>query len=287
MSAQVQATALRVGIIGTGLVGGSLLLALQRAGVQLVAVDADAATRSLIAAAGVADVCSKPDERLRDCDVVVLATPLPAILDLLGPVGSLLSGSNAVLTDVGGAKARVLEVAAHSVPSDVAFVGAHPMAGRAVGGFQQALVGLFEDKVVAVCAPPGNEAAEARVAQVWKLAGARTVRCDADAHDAAVARVSHLPYFMACATALVADAGDALAHRLAATGLKDTTRIATDATLRHVARENAALPAQLRDAAAKLEAFAQALEHGTGLDEPLNEAADARRRLYPETEPAA
>lgn len=273
---------MRVGVIGTGLIGGSLLLSLQRAGARLVAVDADRATRGQIADTGVADVCAAPDERLRECDVVVLATPLPSILELLGPVGALLSGSDAVLTDVGGAKARVLEVAARSVPANVAFIGGHPMAGRALGGFQQASAGLFKGKVVALCASAGNDRAQARVEEMWRLTGAQIVHCDAHEHDAAVARVSHLPYFMACATALVADGGDALAHRLAATGLKDTTRIATDATLRHVAQANAALPARLREAASQLEAFAQALEDGTSLDAVLDTAADARRRLYPD-----
>lgn len=277
---------LRVGVIGTGLIGGSLLLALQRRGAQLVAVDADPVTRERLAASGITEVCSEPDARLRDCDIVVLSTPLPSILELLGPIGTLLSGSQAVLTDVGGAKARVLEVAARSVPANVAVVGGHPMAGRAIGGFQQASADLFEGKVVAVCPTPDNDAAVERVERMWLLTGAQTVRCDADDHDTAVARVSHLPYFMACATAVIADAGDALAHRLAATGLKDTTRIATDATLRHVARANPALPARLREAAAQLEAFAQALDDGASLDRSLDAAADARRRLYPETEPA-
>lgn len=275
----------RVGIVGTGLIGGSLLLSLQKAGAQLVAVDADAGTRSKLTAAGVADVSALPDERLRGCDVVVLATPLPQILEHLGPVGALLSGSNAVLTDVGGAKARVLEVAALELPADVVFVGGHPMAGRAVGGFDQASALLFDNKVVALCTSPPRPQAEALVEKMWRLTGAQVVRCDAQAHDAAVARVSHLPYFMACATAVVADAGDALAHRLAATGLKDTTRIATDPTLRHVAKANAALPARLREAARLLEGFAQALEDGGDLDDGLNEAAEARRRLYPETDP--
>lgn len=271
----------RVGVIGTGLIGGSLLLALQRAGVKLSAVDPDPQTRALVRAAGIDDVYDAPGDDLRDCDVVVLATPLPAVLSLLSPLASRLSGSGAVLTDVAGAKGVVAREAARVLPTSVPFVPAHPMAGRERGGFDQAQASLFESRMVAVCPEQAGESDVARVEALWALAGANTLRCDPDAHDEAVARVSHLPYLMACTTALVADEGDDLAHRLAATGLKDTTRVATDATIRFALAANPAMPALLRQAARHLEMLAISIEEKKPVDEVLDRAASARRRLYP------
>lgn len=272
----------RVGVIGTGLIGGSLLLSLQRAGVKLVAVDPDEGTRQLVARAGVDEVLDAPGPALRDCDVVVLATPLPAVLSLLAPVGSLLAGSGAVLTDVAGAKGVVARTSAGTLPPGVPFVPAHPMAGRERGGFRQAQASLFDGRTVAVCPGQASEDDLARVKAMWTLVGARTLRCDPEAHDVAVARVSHLPYLMAATTALLADEGDELAHRLAATGLKDTTRVATDDTIRFALAANPSMPALLRQAAGQLEHLADLLERDQPIAEVLDAAAKARRRLYPD-----
>lgn len=272
----------RVGVIGTGLIGGSLLLALQRTGVKLVAADPDPGTRELVKRAGVDEVMHAPGPALRDCDVVVLATPLPAVLSLLAPVGSLLAGSGAVLTDVAGAKGVVARTSAGTLPPGVPFVPAHPMAGRERGGFRQAQASLFGGRTVAVCPGQASEDDLARVKAMWTLVGARTLRCDPEAHDVAVARVSHLPYLMAATTALLADEGDELAHRLAATGLKDTTRVATDDTIRFALAANPSMPALLRQAAGQLEHLADLLERDQPIAEVLDAAAKARRRLYPD-----
>lgn len=274
---------MRIGIVGTGLIGGSLLLALRERGVELVAIESDARTRTALAALGLEHVYETPAEELRACSAVVLALPLPGILEQLGPVGDLLSGSNAVLTDVGGAKATVCEQARRVVPRSVTFIGGHPMAGRERGGFTQALPQLFDGRAVALT--PAASAAEEAVALVrgmWELVGAHVLTTTPEAHDDAVARISHMPYFAACATAAVADAGDSLAHALAATGLRDTTRIATDATIRFAAYANPSLPERLRDVARWLDEAAQALEQAqTVADEKLDAARDARLRLYP------
>lgn len=266
-------------VVGCGLVGGSLLRALHRSrGARLLAVDTDPATRAAIARELAVPVVEEVPQGLSDA-LVVLAAPLPAILSLLATLGPRL-GPGCVVSDVCGLKVPVL-LAARALPPHVPFVGAHPMAGREKGGFRASDAQLFRDRTIALAAAPGTDpGAIAEVEQMWREVGRDVLHCDAAAHDAAVARVSHLPFLVAAALSEVAGHADALARLLAAGGLRDTTRVAEDATIRPVVQANPFLPALAREAGQLLERWAAELERGGSIEAELAHAAQRRRELF-------
>jgi prephenate dehydrogenase len=274
------------GIAGLGLMGASLARALRAAdpSIRLVAVEPSADVRARALADGVADEASEvPGDALAACDVIFLCTPVAAIEALLGPV-SRRARDGAILTDVGGAKARLVALAAREVRPGVAFVGAHPMFGGH-GGYAAARADLWKGGRVAVCTDAvGDPAAVEVVARIHAALGAEVIRCAAADHDAAVAMVSHLPYLVASAFALAAREAGPLAERLAGAGLRDLTRLAQFPfdIQGEVARRNDglagaadALQAQL---ARVLGAVAASPERARAV---LEEARAAREALYP------
>jgi prephenate dehydrogenase len=273
-----------LGIVGLGLMGASLARAVRALapGVRIVAVEprADVRARAL-AEKTVDEALAEPGAALAGCELTVLCTPVAAIEPLLAPVSRLLA-DGAVLTDVGGAKERVVQLARTEVRSGVRFVGAHPMFGGH-GGYDGARADLWKGGAVAVCTDGDPEAVD-RVAEFHHALGATAVRCTAAEHDAAVAMVSHLPYLLASALAAAVDAAGPLARRLAGPGLRDTTRLASFPfdIQGEVTRRNAHIPAAavkleiqlqriLAAVTASPEAARQALEH----------ARTAREAIFP------
>ena len=237
-----------LGIIGLGLMGASLARAARAVApaVRIVAVEPREDVRAQAIRDGVAEEAhAAPGPALRGCAIVVLCTPVATIEALLAPVSRLLA-DGAVLTDVGGAKAHVVEVARREVRAGIAFVGAHPMFGGH-GGYAGASAEKWRGGTVAVCTDAPAEAVE-RVAALHVALGAGVERCTAAEHDAAVAMVSHLPYLVASALALSAREAGPLAVKLAGPGLKDMTRLASFPfdIQGEVARRNAHLPAAAR-----------------------------------------
>jgi prephenate dehydrogenase len=240
-----------LGLVGLGLMGGSLargVRALSR-DVRIVAVEPREDVRRRALADGVVDeAVAAPGPALDGCDLAVLCTPVATIEQLLAPVSRALP-DGAVLSDVGGAKERVIELARKEVRAGVRFVGAHPMFGGH-GGYDGARADRWAGGAVAICTDGDPEAVD-RVADLHEALGASAVRCTAAEHDAAVAMVSHLPYLLASALAAAAEAAGPLARRLAGPGLRDTTRLAAFPfdIQGEVTRRNAHIPA----AAVKLE----------------------------------
>ncbi len=274
----------RVGVVGLGLMGASLARGLKAAdaAIGVAAVEPRAEVRARALAEGVADEAApEPGEALRACQVVVLCTPIAAIEALLGPVSRLLA-DGAVLTDVGGAKERVVRLAASEVRPAVAFVGAHPMFGGR-GGYQAARADRWKGGTVALCTDGADAAALARVEALHAGLGAEVVRCLAAEHDEAVAMVSHLPYLVASALAVAARETGALAARLAGPGLDDMTRLAGFAfdIQGEVARRNQHIPEAARMLESHLGRLLAAVK-----DSPeaarvaLEEARAAREELF-------
>jgi prephenate dehydrogenase len=274
----------RVGVIGLGLMGASLARGLKAVdpGVRVAAAESRADVRARAVGDGVADeVHEGPGAWLAACEVVVLCTPVAAIEALVGPASRAM-GPGAVLTDVGGAKERVVEVARRDGDPRVPFVGAHPMFGGR-GGYEGARPDRWRGGTVAICTDGAPAEAVERVAALHRALGARVETCTAAEHDAAVAMVSHLPYLLASALAVAAREAGPLARTLAGPGLNDMTRLAGFAfdIQGEVARRNAHLP----DAARRLErhlarilaAVASSPEAARGA---LEEAKAAREALY-------
>jgi prephenate dehydrogenase len=207
-------------VVGAGLVGSSIGLALRRAGTRVWLDDVAEPHLALAVELGVGERWTG-----EPADVAVLAVPPAAVADAL--VRLQARGAARTYTDVASTKASVFRDAVRRGADVRRFVGGHPLAGRERTGPAAARPDLFLDRPWVVVAPPGTEpGAVADVRALARACGGRVVEMDAAAHDAAVALVSHLPQLVASLLAgrLVAASDDVLA--LAGQGLRDTTRIA-------------------------------------------------------------
>lgn len=287
----------RVAFLGFGLIAGSIARALRVAdgpAWELVAWSptGDGAARAL--ADGVLDrTATGVPEAVDGAELIVLAAPATDCLDLLdalaGPwAGSMAAG--AIVTDVASTKAQLV---ARAGTHGLRYVGGHPMAGRDASGYDAATADLFARRPWVLV--QGADASSADVAVVASLAaacGARPVVMTAEAHDAVVAAISHLPLILA-ASLVEAVAGPASeparpdwpeARDLAASGWRDMTRLARgDAAMgAAIATTNApAIAARLRDLRAVIDAWLVELERAGGPDEAAIEARlrGARERL--------
>ncbi len=219
-------------IIGLGLMGGSLALALRAAEgstgpLRIIGVSRNPATLDAARAAGALDVGTTDlAEGVGAADVVVLAAPVRAILRQIPEVGRH-ARPGALVLDLGSTKAAICAALA-DLPAGLQPIGGHPMCGKEAGGFAAAEAGLYRGKTFVLCPLP-RTAAEAfdRAAALVRAIGARPVIADPAAHDRAAAAISHLPYAAAVALVnAVAAADDPLAWQLAASGFRDTSRLA-------------------------------------------------------------
>jgi len=224
----------QITIIGTGLIGGSLALALRKkkfAG-RIIGCDRDA-TLEKARRHGVIDVgTSNPADAVRGSQLVVLATPVLAIVDLIDRIGPMLP-ARALLTDVGSTKAVIVDRALKAFGRNAAkrFVAGHPMAGKESSGVESADPDLFHNAVWFFTPLPGQSLNEGRLAEYasWiDRIGARIAMLPAEEHDRLCAWISHVPQMIstALAAALVEEFG-AEAPLLPAGGraLQEMTRI--------------------------------------------------------------
>ncbi|HVQ23336.1 MAG TPA: prephenate dehydrogenase/arogenate dehydrogenase family protein, partial [Candidatus Saccharimonadia bacterium] len=221
----------RLAILGFGLIGGSVAQALtaRRPGEWTITAWSRgmAGPRTALDAGQIDAVAEDPTRAAADADLTLLAASPSANVALIGRVGPAIAGSGRPLTDVTSVQAPMASAAA-AVPG-LRWVGGHPMSGREQAGYAAAEADLFVDRPWVVL--PGPNAVPADVALVERLAGdcgARVLRLEPDAHDAAVALISQLP--LVVASALVEAAAGApdwpLARTMAAQGWRDTTRLA-------------------------------------------------------------
>ncbi|MGN0885146.1 MAG: prephenate dehydrogenase [Candidatus Spyradosoma sp.] len=220
----------KLSILGAGLLGASVMQAAKARGVaaECVAWSRSAGTRDACRAADYVDaVFDTPREAVAGADVVVACVPVDRIAPLFAEcVPALAPG--ALLTDVGSVKAAICAETDRLLPPDVAFAGAHPMAGSELSGIAAARADLLEDHLcfIADDARSRRTGARERAKAFWAALGMRTRRVDPAEHDAIVAHVSHLPHAVAAALA-AALAEKPLAWReCGAGGLRDTTRVA-------------------------------------------------------------
>ncbi len=221
----------RVAIIGVGLIGGSLGLALKKHGFcgPIAGVDKDEVLERARAAGAIDEGFAELESAVRGADLIYLATPISAILELL-PRLRHLAPAHALLTDAGSAKSRIVERAAALFPGSPLFLGGHPLAGSEKRGVENASADLFcgARYVLTPVRRQDLETPAARDFLGWlERIGARLLVMDAEVHDEVVAWTSHLPQLVATALAaavLEKVRGDDL--QLAAAGLRDTTRLA-------------------------------------------------------------
>jgi len=226
-------------IVGCGLIGGSFALALRRAGFAgRITACGGSRSPSLAVERGVVDAVEESFERDEVCeaDLIYLAAPIGGIIDFLRTRSKQIRPC-ATVTDAGSTKVEICRMAARLLPASVTFIGGHPMAGAENTGVQYARADLFDHATYALMVGQGTDEAEFdRFRSLVESLGARVLLTSPEAHDAAVALISHLPQLVASALASllrperdVEVADRALARTLAATGWRDMTRLAGSA----------------------------------------------------------
>lgn len=210
--------------MGLGLIGGSLMHAMRRGGLEVVGYDIDAQT---VAAASSAGFPISPTDAaaVHGADLVVLAMPLPQVADALASLSPHLADGTLV-TDVGTLKQPVLDAAKRFVPQ-ARFVGGHPLAGTEESGWGATDPMLFRDAPWTLCIEPDTDLdAWLHVAELVCDLGARPVPATTAEQDTAVARVIGLPHVLAEALALTGLDGGPLGLSLAAGSYTSGSRVA-------------------------------------------------------------
>ena len=206
----------QITIIGTGLIGGSLALALRKrkfAG-RIVGCDREGTLERARMRGTIDDGCASPGDAIRGSQLVVLATPVLAIVDLIERVGPAMQ-ANALLTDVGSTKLAVAQRALKVLGKKAGkrFLAGHPMAGKELSGVDYADPDLFEKAVWFLTPLPGQNLHEGLFAEFagWiDQIGARIAIMPPDEHDQLCAWISHVPQMIstALAAALVEEFGE-------------------------------------------------------------------------------
>jgi prephenate dehydrogenase len=217
-------------IVGVGLIGGSIGLALRRAGVakRIIGVGRSAANlQKAIARRAIDQLVLESAGELPEVDLVIVCTPVDHVAKHVAWWANS-AAQGALLTDAGSTKARIVsEVDQHLQKHNARaarFIGSHPLAGSEKAGVEFAREDLFDGRIVVIT--PSNHSPPSAVTEVevlWKSLGAGVISMSPTAHDEAVASTSHLPHVIASALAAVTPS-DLL--KLAAGGWLDTTRIA-------------------------------------------------------------
>jgi prephenate dehydrogenase len=216
----------RLSILGMGLLGGSIGLALRSRAKYCVVVGYAhrKETRELALRLGaVSEVFDDPAQAVADADCVVLCTPVGLLTQLLEQISGKLS-PDAIVTDVGSTKRTVVEAGERLLPAGVHFVGSHPMAGSEKRGIEFSRADLYERAVCITTPTPRTDPfALEKVEGLWKLLGMRTTRLSPEEHDRLLADVSHLPHVVAAALVAMQEEP---AFGLCGKGFLDATRIA-------------------------------------------------------------
>lgn len=214
----------QVAIIGLGLMGGSLALGLRNKCKDLFAVEPDPFTQELaIRERIVSRISADPAEILPNADLVILAAPVSAILDLIPRLPDLHPGGPVVI-DLGSTKSQVCQ-AFCQLPPRFETVGGHPMCGKAAGGLGYAEARIFQNAAFAFTPTTGTtERALEYADQLANALGANPVWTGPNTHDSWVAATSHLPYLLSSALAL---ATPAEAVQLVGPGFRSTSRLAS------------------------------------------------------------
>jgi prephenate dehydrogenase len=277
----------QITICGVGLIGGSLGLALKKAGFKgrIVGHGRPTTTEKAVARGAIDTGTAVLAEAVADADVVYLSTPILNILELMQKLPPLVK-ADAFITDAGSTKATICEKGAALFPGKPGFVGGHPMAGKETTGVDSADADLFQDARYALTPysrhhldPPAVREFVGWLDQI----GARVMILDAEVHDEIVTWTSHLPQLVSTALAVAVKENLRVPEdlELSAGGLRDASRLA-DSSYR-VWRDICLTNSENLEQA--LTSFVQTLEHlrdslkSRELEHLFEQSNDLRRRL--------
>ena len=212
----------KVAIVGVGLVGGSIALAIKNKGLakEVIGVSRHKKTLLLAKRMGAIDKGALDLNIIRDADLVILATPVSAITKLAAKISKIVK-KECLITDVGSTKQAIVSELERIFPN---YVGSHPLAGSEKRGILNADPRILKDSLC-IFTPTGNtnKAAQEKIARFWSMLGARVVYLTSGVHDRILSFVSHLPHLVAFS---LIDTVPSSYLKFASAGLKDTTRVA-------------------------------------------------------------
>ncbi len=227
-------------IVGVGLIGGSIGLALRQRGLARTVVGIGRTPSRLRTAERVGAIdwgTSDIGRGVADAELIVVCTPVEHVVAHVRQAARACA-PGALITDAGSTKGTICRALATELDGRGAFVGSHPMAGSEKSGPEHADPSLFDGCITVITPTPESRAEDVdRIEAFWRSLGASVLRMTPDEHDRVVANVSHLPHLVASALAASVDPRDLV---LAATGWQSTTRVAAgDAELwRQIFSEN-------------------------------------------------
>ncbi len=267
----------QVAILGTGLIGASIGMALRTLQHRVIGWDssADEASEALLKGA-IDRIATDRSDAIAGADLIVLAAPPDAIIAHLADLQT-----DALVIDVAGVKQPVVE-AAGRLPR---FVGTHPMAGREHGGARHASPTLFRGAMWIITSDRATEADVREVEKLLDRIGAVPIVMTADEHDQAVAAISHVPQSLA--VALIQHAAEDPTRLLLASGsFRDLTRVALSGEgmwTEILTANSPTVAAQLRQLSGRIEAFAGLIEGGDreAITDLLSEARRQRQGMAP------
>ncbi len=213
-----------VAIMGVGLIGGSIGLALRQRGLsdRVIGIGRKPARlRKAKQLGAVTETTTNIERGVSEADIVIVCTPVQYVVEHVKQISQYVR-PEAMITDVGSTKQTIVEGLKNIENGQ--FIGSHPMAGSDQGGVVNAVADLFQKRTVVVTPHKRtSKNIQSRITKFWKSLGARVVELDCKEHDRAVAVISHLPHAISSVLSNQANAKQLL---LAAGGWTDTTRIA-------------------------------------------------------------
>ena len=224
----------KISIIGVGLIGGSLGLALKEKNpnFKIVGIDKQQIIEKAIARDAIDEGTVNLEEGIKEADIVIIATPVKTILDLLPKINPFLK-KGCLVTDAGSTKGQIVERANKVLSKDVFFIGGHPMAGSEKCGIEEADSHLFQDRTyILTPTKKSNLIAIEKIFSLIKMIDANRLILDPLEHDRIVGAVSHLPQIIAVSLintiGELALRGNNTNHfKAIGEGFKDMTRIAS------------------------------------------------------------
>ncbi|MFC1846043.1 prephenate dehydrogenase [Chloroflexota bacterium] len=224
---------MRISIIGLGLIGGSLGLALKKANwmsAEITGYVRRPETGKLALNIGAVDrIASTLEESVNKSDLVIISTPVLTIKDIFHHIAPYLP-KNCIVTDTASTKQQVMNWAQEILPAGISFIGGHPMAGTHSSGLEYAQSGLFLNSTYClVCGTQTTPAAEKTLTDMIQEIGSTPMKISAQEHDNMAAGISHLPFLLSAALVLTTSGNpdwDKMSQ-LASSGYRDTTRLAS------------------------------------------------------------
>jgi prephenate dehydrogenase len=223
----------KITIIGVGLIGGSLGLALKEKHLnfKIVGIDKQEIIEKAITRGAIDEGTVNIEEGTKEADIIIIATPVKTILAILTQIAPFLK-KGCLVTDTGSIKQQIVQKASKVLSKDVFFIGGHPMAGSEKYGIESAEPYLFHNKTYILTPAPKSNLALKKISLLIKMIGANELILEPIEHDRIVSAVSHLPQIIA--VSLINTIGELSLRRNSnnyfkaiGEGFKDMTRIAS------------------------------------------------------------